>query len=202
MCVSVSVLALLPITASCGPSSQPRSTRTFSQSVRARGVNLPAHSRKEIRFLSADELERLARAIPEAYRPMVFLAGVLGLRWSQVAGLRVDRIDFERKRLEISETCAEVDGKIVFADVKTRSSRRTLNVPKFVIDMLSVHLARRGTPKPDALVFLAPEGGALHRTAHRGRSAHRDDQAAARSLVDSSDQRCVRLTAAKPSTRA
>jgi integrase len=51
-----------------------------------RGVNLPAHARKEIRFLSADELERLAREIPEAHRPTVYLAGVLGLRWSEVAG--------------------------------------------------------------------------------------------------------------------
>jgi integrase len=83
---------------------------------------VPAHARKEIRFLSADELERLAGEMPEAYRPMVYLAGVLGLRWSEVAGLRVGRVDFARKRLEISEACAEVDGKIVFADVKTRSS--------------------------------------------------------------------------------
>ena len=94
---------------------------------------------------------------------------MLGLRWSEVAGLRVSRIDFTRKRLEISETCAEVNGKIIFADVKTRSSRRTLNVPTFVIDMLSEHLARRGAPKPDALVFVAPEGGALRRSTFRAR---------------------------------
>jgi integrase len=84
-------------------------------------------------------------------------------------GLRVGRIDFPCKRLEISETCAEVDGKVVFADVKTRSSRRTLNAPTFGIDMLSEHLARRGTPKPDALVFVAPEGGALRRSTFRTR---------------------------------
>ena len=33
-----------------------------------RGVHLPAYDRKPIRFLSADELERLAREMPEAYR--------------------------------------------------------------------------------------------------------------------------------------
>ena len=60
-----------------------------------RGVRLPAHARKEIRFLSADELERLADAMPAQYRAMTYLAGVLGLRWSEVAGLRVGRIDFE-----------------------------------------------------------------------------------------------------------
>ncbi len=134
-----------------------------------RGVSLPAHARREIRFLSADELERLASAMPGEYRPMAYLAGVLGLRWSEVAGLRVGRIDFLRRRLEITETCAEVDGKIVFADVKTRSSRRTLNVPEFVVDVLSEHLACRGKPEPDALVFVAPEGGPLRRSTFRTR---------------------------------
>lgn len=134
-----------------------------------RGVRLPAYARRDIRFLSADELERLAGAIPEEYRPMAYLAGVFGLRWSEVAGLRVGRVDFLRRTLEITETCAEVDGKIVFADVKTRSSRRTLNVPAFVIDMLSEHLARRGKPAPEALVFVAPEGGPLRRSTFRTR---------------------------------
>ena len=111
-----------------------------------RGVRLPAHVRKEIRFLSADELERLANAMPAQYRAMTYLAGVLGLRWSEVAGLRVGRIDFNRKTLEVAETCAEVSGKVVFAPVKTKSSRRTLNVPPFVLNMLDEHLKTRGRP--------------------------------------------------------
>lgn len=134
-----------------------------------RGVRLPAHARKEIRFLSADELERLADAMPAQYRAMTYLAGVLGLRWSEVAGLRVGRIDFSRKTLEIAETCAEVSGKVVFAPVKTRSSRRTLNMPPFVANMLVEHLASRGNPKPDELVFVAPEGGPLRRSTFRTR---------------------------------
>jgi integrase len=43
---------------------------------------------------------------------------VLGLRWSEVAGLRVGRIDFLRRTVEITETCAEVNGTVVFAPVK------------------------------------------------------------------------------------
>jgi hypothetical protein len=58
----------------------------------------------------------------------------------------------------------------VFADVKTRSSRRTLNVPECVVDVLSEHLARRGKPEPDVLVFVAPEGGPLRRSTFRTRA--------------------------------
>jgi integrase len=100
---------------------------------------------------------------------MAYLAGVLGLRWSEVAGLRVGRIDFRRETLEIAETCAEVSGRVVFAPVKTRSSRRTLNVPPFVVSMLTDHLASRGGPGPDELVFVAPEGGPLRRSTFRTR---------------------------------
>jgi integrase len=134
-----------------------------------RGIRMPAESRRELRFLSADELGRLADATPPEYRPMIYLAGVVGLRWSEVVGLRVGRVDFLRRTLEITETCSEVEGKVIFADVKTKSSRRTLNLPPFLIEMLSEHLAARGRPGPDELVFVARKGGPLRRSTFRAR---------------------------------
>jgi integrase len=83
-----------------------------------RGVKLPAERRSELRFLSAEELTRLGEASPAEYRPAIYLAGVLGLRWSEVAGLRVRCVDFLRHTLAVVETCAEVAGKVTFADVK------------------------------------------------------------------------------------
>ena len=59
-------------------------------------------------------------------RPMIYLAGVLGLRWSEVVGLRVGRISFFRETLEVAETIAEVGGETISADVKSPASRRTL----------------------------------------------------------------------------
>jgi integrase len=111
----------------------------------------------------------LASEMPSAYQAMIFLAGVLGLRWSEVAGLRVGRVDFLRRTLTVIETCAEVEGRIVFADVKTTSSRRTLSVPSFLIEMLSEHIAACGRPGPEALLFVAPNGGPLRRSTFRTR---------------------------------
>ena len=82
-----------------------------------RGIKLPGGRVREIRFLIADEVRRLADALPDEYRAMVFLAAVMGLRWSEVAGLRVGRIDFLRRTVEVTETCTEVEGKLVFGDV-------------------------------------------------------------------------------------
>jgi integrase len=134
-----------------------------------RGIRLPTQRRYLPRFLSADELQRLAEATPPEYRPMIFLAGVLGLRWSEVAGLRVGRVDFLRTTLAVVETCAEVEGRIMFADVKTPASRRTLTLPPFLVELLAAHLAARGRPGAEELVFTAPEGGPLRRTLFRTR---------------------------------
>lgn len=133
-----------------------------------RGVKLPPDTRRR-RFLTADELIRLAEAMPDEYRPMVFLAGVLGLRWSEIAGLRVGRVDLARRTLEIAETCAEVNGTISFAEPKTAASRRTLRIPEFLTALLAEHLESRGNPGPDSLVFVAPGGGPLRRTTFRPR---------------------------------
>lgn len=133
-----------------------------------RGVRLPPDTKRR-RFLSADELIRLAEAMPVEYQTMVFLAGVLGLRWSEIAGLRTGRIDLARRTLEVAETCAEVNGRISFAEPKTAASRRTLRLPEFVTTLLAEHLASRGHPGTDSLVFVAPEGGPLRRTTFRTR---------------------------------
>jgi integrase len=134
-----------------------------------RGVRLPAERRAELRFLSAEEIVALAEEMPVEYRPTVYLAGVLGLRWSEVVGLRVGRVDFVRHALAVVETCAEVSGRVMFADVKSPSSRRTLDVPPFLLAMLTEHLARRGRPESEELVFVAPEGGPLRRSTFRTR---------------------------------
>jgi integrase len=137
-----------------------------------RGIKLPVAARhRPIRFLSPDELARLAAALPVEYRPMAYLSGVLGLRWSEVAGLRVGRIDLLRHTVTVAETLAEVDGVLVAADVKSRAGRRTLELPEFLAALLAEHLARRGltAADPHALVFVGPGGTPLRAANFRTR---------------------------------
>jgi integrase len=106
--------------------------------------------------------------MPVGYAPMVYL-GAVGLRWSEVAGLKVRDIDFLRKRLTVRETVAEVNGHIHDADVKTDASRRTLSLPTFLTEILSEHLARARRTVPDAYVFEAPGAGPVRYTNFRSR---------------------------------
>jgi integrase len=134
-----------------------------------RGIRLPAEQRAEPRFLTADELHHLADAVPNDYRAMIFLAAVLGLRWSEIAGLRVGRIDFLRRTVTVIETMAEVEGQLLQAPPKSKASSRTLSTPAELLDVLAEHLARTGRTNPDQLVFVAPDGGPLRATNFRRR---------------------------------
>jgi len=130
----------------------------------ARGIRVAIGPTRERPTLTLDELDRLAEAVPAERRALILVAGVLGLRWSECAGLRVGDVDFLRRTLTVRQTIAEVEGHLIVADTKSRSSRRTLSVPSFLIDELAEHLAahRPGTGLDD-LVFTNPEGGPLRR---------------------------------------
>jgi integrase len=93
---------------------------------------------------------------------MINVAAYLGLRWSEVAGLRVGRLDLvAAATLTVAETNAYVGG---FADVKSPAARRTIALAPFLAEMLAAHLARLGLTAADAtaLVFCAPDGGRLY----------------------------------------
>ncbi len=72
---------------------------------------------------------------------MVYLAAVLGLRWSEVAGLRVDAIDFLRRTINVTTTTAEVEGVLMErAPVKTKAPLRSVSAPVELVDMLAEQL--------------------------------------------------------------
>ena len=69
------------------------------------GVRLPKVAKSDKRFLTAEELHRLADAaaqypIPEVgqqYRGLILLLGFCGLRWGEAAALRAKRVDLLRR---------------------------------------------------------------------------------------------------------
>jgi integrase len=126
-----------------------------------RGVRLPGGEKRARPTLGPDDLARLAAGMRTEYRPVVYVAGLLGLRWSEIAGLKVRHLDFLRRTLTVSETIAEVNGKLLPASTKSEAGRRTLAVPPSLMAMLAEHLAARGRPGPDELIFTAPAGGPL-----------------------------------------
>jgi integrase len=120
---------------------------------------LPQTPKTDVVTLRPAELHRLAAALPDRWGPMVYVAGACGLRFSEVTGLRVARVDVEHHRLHV--IAPQVGGDR--AEPKTAAGRRTVPVPGLIAELLDAHLSRYGlTGEADALVFSAPRGGRLN----------------------------------------
>jgi len=119
-------------------------------------VPLPRVTRGEPRFLTRDEVERLADAAG-ADSDSVRLLAYTGLRFGEMAGIRVRRVDFLRRRLTIAEAVTEVAGRIAYGTPKTHQ-QRTVPLPADLVEPL----ARRCEGKtPDDLLMTAPGGSVL-----------------------------------------
>jgi integrase len=130
----------------------------------AKGVDLPRTSARRRRYLTAGQAEQLAEHAGPGRLPVLVLA-YCGLRWSELAALRVRSVDLLRRRLTISEAMTEINGgRLVWGTPKSHESR-SVPIPRSLVDDLALHLAGKA---PDALVFTTPSGTPL-----RNRNARR-----------------------------
>jgi integrase len=119
-----------------------------------RRVPLPRVEREEMRFLTPAQVTALADVIRPRYRALVLVGAYGGLRIGELAGLRRGRVDLLRGTVQVAEMVVEVRGVLHVGPPKTRASRRTVGLSRFVVEELAAHLT--GPGDPDALVFTAP----------------------------------------------
>ncbi len=77
----------------------------------AREIKLPRKVPKEHVYLTHQQVHDLANASGDR-APIILLLCYAGLRWAEMVGLRVKDIDFERRRIRVSENAVEVNGII------------------------------------------------------------------------------------------
>jgi integrase len=135
----------------------------------ARGLALPEVPHIEPRFLDPDEVERLAAAITSPYRTLVLVGAYAGLRHGELAALRVQRVDAAASSIHVAETrTLGRDGTPTFGPPKSRAGRRTVPVPRFVMDELVAHLDGEGLAPRD-LIWTSARGSPLLDANFRGR---------------------------------
>lgn len=122
----------------------------------ARGVNLPrAHDRPR-QFLTAAQVEALA-AECEPYSVVIRFLAYTGLRWGEMAALRVQDVDQRRSRMHIARSVTDVNGQMVFGTTKTGEAR-TVPLPRFLADELAPLIVGKSA---EDLIFQVGRGGAL-----------------------------------------
>jgi integrase len=155
----------------------------------ATGVNLPRVVTEERRYLTHEQVELLARACAspadpskhrrrderenDAYRLVVLFLAYTGVRFGELAALRVGRLDFLRRRAAIVESVTPVNGVQMWGTPKGHE-RREVPIPGFLIGELAAHITGRGR---DDLVFPGVRGGGALRAPVFRRAAF--DRAAA-----------------------
>lgn len=128
----------------------------------ARGVELPRAKQTAKQFLTADQLHDLAEACEDACTGLgliVTTLGYTGLRFGELAALRVSDFDPLRRRLHVRRSVTDVNGRMVIGEPKTHQHRE-VGVPRFLVEEIAEHLAAIGR-RGDDLIFTAPEGGVL-----------------------------------------
>lgn len=132
----------------------------------ARGLRLPRRPPARERFLTASEVQALADRLGND-GDLVLAMSYLGLRWSELAALKVADVDLVRRRVRVIERALEVGGRIDVAAPKSRASSRHVAIPELLVPRLT---ARVEDKQADALVFPAPGGGYLRNGNWRSRS--------------------------------
>jgi len=126
-----------------------------------RDVKLPAAARRKRRPLGPAEVAALAEAVDDRYEAMVWAAALLGLRWGEVAGLRVRDLDLLNRTLTVSEIVTrDARGRSVLGPPKSEAGLRTLSMATVLVDVLAAHMVKSGLTAADgeAFVFPAPSG--------------------------------------------
>ncbi len=123
----------------------------------AAGVNLPRATKAEKRYLRVEQVHDLADAAGPG-RLAVLVLAYTGIRWGELAALRVSRVDLMRRRIHIVASVTEVDGGRLDWGLPKSHERRWVPSPRFLVDDLAALLAGRAA---DNLAFTTPSGAVL-----------------------------------------
>jgi integrase len=122
----------------------------------ADGIGLPREAQRDRRYLTHDQVHALAQAAGDHGLAILFLA-YTGVRFGEMAALRVGRVDVLRRRVEIAESVTAVNGALVWGTPKGHT-RRWVSVPRFVAEALARHIADKSA---NDLVFTSSNGAIL-----------------------------------------
>lgn len=131
----------------------------------AQGVGLPRRVAKPHRYLTHEQVDKLALACGE-HATLIGLLAYTGLRWGEATALTVRDFDCERRRIAVERNAVYVSGRTIVGTPKTYQ-QRAVPYPNFFDDALDAAMA--GKSDGD-LVFPNLLGGHLETPTMRQKS--------------------------------
>ncbi len=127
------------------------------------GVKLPKRQHADRGYLSHSQVAALAGAVERQPEVVRFLS-YTGLRWGEMAALRVQDFDMLRRRVNVSRSVTE-SGGLAWSTPKSWE-RRSVPFPASLTDELAALMVSKGR---DELVFTNLRGGVLRNSNWRAR---------------------------------
>lgn len=93
-----------------------------------RGITLPAVPPGHERFLTREEIAKVAQGMEEPHATVLWTLALTGLRWGELAGLPWSRVDLGARRLVVAQTLVEAGGRVIKAYPKG-GKQRTVPIP-------------------------------------------------------------------------
>ena len=128
--------------------------------------SLPTRAESGARFLSAEQVARVAAHCRGVDVLPLHIMAWCGLRSGEVAGLRVCDFDQLKRELRIRQTVIDEGGLLRRETPKTKSSTREVPVPQWLVPLLADQLAGKGPADP---LLTSPRGGLLRMSNWRSR---------------------------------
>ena len=157
-------------------------------------LKVPAPERVERPDLDETQLERLAEVMAPRDAAFMWCGAILGLRWSEAAGLTVGSLDMLGGTVKVS---AQIDRHGNLVPPKTKGSVRALAAPQWLLELLADLLRERELTGADVgeLIFVNDAGTALAYTNWRRRVWDPATQAAGLTGLNFHDLRSVAASA-------
>ena len=139
----------------------------------ADGIKAPRRAHSQRGYLTHDQVRGLATETAPSlvksgghreifvtntsFETLIFFLAYTGLRWGEMAALKVGSFDMRRRRVSVTEAYAEVSGRLVL-DTAKNHERRSAPFPAFLAAPLAEMMTGRGI---DDLVLTGARGAAL-----------------------------------------
>ena len=109
-----------------------------------------------------EQVEALAEAIYPRYAALVRTAAWSGLRFGELAALRVERLDLDTGLISVRSQLVELRGGVLKETApKSAAGLREVHLPPHVLPALAVHVSAYAGAQPDAYVFANSKDGPL-----------------------------------------
>lgn len=108
----------------------------------------------EMQFWTRDEFRRFIECVKKPAARLAFeLLFWTGMRSGELLALTLLDVDFERSRISINKTAAQVKGETVIQPPKTPRSNRIVSVPRFVLALIRDYADRLVDYEPHERLF-------------------------------------------------